>query len=315
MNHTGPKLSNSYDSLPFEFCSNHKFNHTRYDSITIFTCVAVALCSPVAVVGNVLVLAAIWRNPSLRTPSYIFLCGLALTDLCTGMLGQPAYVLYRTAVLIENRRLHCIAIAVAHSIVPYFATITGLTMTAMAVERWLLMSHRRLTVKRVYAIQGAFLFITIPYMALRRLPGMKAYFHRAIVSIMDGSLGLFCLVVSSVAYFKVFRIIRLQKQQVHVNGNTIHGGPTGFNLEKYQKSVYTILWIMALFLFGFSPYAFSTVLTELLNVSYETSVAVLHLSTTLILMTSSLNPLLYIWRLREIREEVKQVNRKILCRS
>lgn len=314
MNHTGPKLSNSYDSLPFDFCSNHKINHTRYNSITIFTCVTVALSSPVAVVGNALVLAAIWRNPSLRTPSYVFLCGLALTDLCIGILGQPAYVLYRIAALIVNKRLYCIANAVAHSIVPYFPTVTGLTMTAMAVERWLLMSRRRLTVRRVYIIQGVLLLIPIPYMALRRLPGMNAYFVTAIVHIMEGSIGLFCLVVSSVAYFKVFRIIRQHKQQVHANTDIIYGGPTGFNLEKYQKSVYTILWIMAMFSLGFSPYAFSAVLMELLNVSNETSTAVLHLSTTFLLMTSSVNPLLYIWRLREIREEVKQLNRKIFCR-
>ena len=48
--------------------------------------VAVALLSPVAVVGNGLVLAAIWRNPSLRTPSYILLAGLAITDFCTGLI-------------------------------------------------------------------------------------------------------------------------------------------------------------------------------------------------------------------------------------
>ena len=314
MNHTGPRLSTSYDSLPFAFCSNHKFNHRTYNSVTIFTCVAVALSSPVAVVGNAFVLAAIWRNSSLRTPSYVFLCGLALTDFCRGLLGQPAYVLYRIAAQTVNKRLYCIANAVAHSIVPYLTTISGLTMTAMAVERWLLMSRRRLTIRRVYIIQGVLLFLAIPYMAVRRLPGMKAYFDRALVPIMDGSIGLCCLVISSVAYFKVFRIIRQHKQQVHANPNMIYSGLTGFNLEKYQKSVYTMLWIMALFLLGFSPYAFSTVLIELLNVSYETSDALLHLSTTLLLMTSSVNPMLYIWRVREIRGEVKQLSRKIFCR-
>ena len=172
------------------------------------------------------------------------------------------------------------------------------------------MSRRRLTVRQAYITLGVILFIPIPYMVLRRLPGMRAYFDIPVVPVMEGSVGLGCFVISSVAYFKVFRIIRLHKQQVLGSAN----GPTGINLKKYQTSVYTILWIMALFLLGFSPYVFSTMLVEFLSVSYETSNAVRHVSTVVVFMSSSLNPLLYIWRLREIRQEVKQLIRIIFCR-
>lgn len=53
--------------------------------------VAVALLSPVAVMGNGLVLAAIWRNPSFRTPSYILFAGLAIIDFCTGLITAIVY--------------------------------------------------------------------------------------------------------------------------------------------------------------------------------------------------------------------------------
>ena len=45
--------------------------------------------------GNALILAAIWRNPSLRTPSYFLLAGLAFTYFCTGLLSQAFYVMYK----------------------------------------------------------------------------------------------------------------------------------------------------------------------------------------------------------------------------
>lgn len=141
--------SSSSDTLPFKFCSNHRFYLTN-DAVTILTCVISALLAPIAVAGNYLVLASIMRNPSLRTPSYTFLCGLALTDLCTGLFGQPFYVLYRVAELKVYKNLYCVASAVAHSIVPYFVTLTGLTITATAVERWFHMSRRSpITVRRV----------------------------------------------------------------------------------------------------------------------------------------------------------------------
>ena len=58
----------------------------------VFTCVVInALSSPVAIVSNTLVVTAIWRNSSLRTPSYILLAGLAITDFFTGLITQPAY--------------------------------------------------------------------------------------------------------------------------------------------------------------------------------------------------------------------------------
>ena len=42
----------------------------------------------VTVAANGLVLAVIWRKPSLRTPSYIL---LAFTDFCTGLISQPLW--------------------------------------------------------------------------------------------------------------------------------------------------------------------------------------------------------------------------------
>ena len=44
--------------------------------------------SVLTIVGNTLVLVAVWRTPSLRSPSVILLCGLATTDLAVGLLVQ-----------------------------------------------------------------------------------------------------------------------------------------------------------------------------------------------------------------------------------
>ena len=85
-------LTSSPEYLPFQFCTNHKF-HLTGESVILVTSVVNAISAPVAEAGNALVLATIWRTHSLRAPSYMFLCALALTDLCMGILGQPFYVL------------------------------------------------------------------------------------------------------------------------------------------------------------------------------------------------------------------------------
>lgn len=163
------------------------------------------------------------------------------------------------------------------------------------------------------SVKTTFAFLLIPYMAMRRLPGMAEYFDIPIASIIEGVLAFCCFAISSIVYFKVFRIIHHHQQQVHANTNA--NGQDVINLKKYRKSVHTILWILALFLLCYAPFVLSTISTKALDISYETSLTVLHLSTTVLFMSSSLNPFLYIWRLKDIRNEAKHVIRKIFCRG
>ena len=95
----------------------------------------------------------------------------------------------------------------------------------MAVERWLHMSRRSLiTVRRVVIIEAALVTLPVPYMAARGLPGMEKLFDTdvPIASMFEGVTGFGCFAISSLAYFKVFRIIRQHQQQIRTNTHS-HG--------------------------------------------------------------------------------------------
>ena len=66
---------------------------TAVNAFLMCTSAVVGLFSPIAVVGNALVMTAILRKPSLKTPSNILLAGLAFTDFGTGLISQPLYVI------------------------------------------------------------------------------------------------------------------------------------------------------------------------------------------------------------------------------
>ena len=51
-----------------------------------------------SIIGNTLVLHAVWKTPSLRSPSILLLCGLALSDLAVGAVVQPLFI---TRVLVK----------------------------------------------------------------------------------------------------------------------------------------------------------------------------------------------------------------------
>ena len=47
------------------------------------------------IMGNVFVLTAMLTTPSLRSPSTIFLCSLAVSDLLVGFVVKPIYIGFR----------------------------------------------------------------------------------------------------------------------------------------------------------------------------------------------------------------------------
>ena len=123
-------------------------------------CVVNIICALVAVAGNVLVLAAIWRNHALRTPSYILLA-------CVGLITQPIYIFTAVTQIITLKHLPEDTRIVLGSIGAYFCQVTFTTITTMSVERWLFMSRRSLlTVKRTCFIYVALLIHPLLFIAI-----------------------------------------------------------------------------------------------------------------------------------------------------
>ena len=125
---------------------------------------------------------------------------------------------------------------------------------------------------------------------------------------------MLCITVTSVGYFKIFRKIRRHQQQIQANELSHNFGQSLIDFAKYKKSVFSILYILVAFYIGYLPLSISLVLflfpniTEFRNLFFNVSMAFLFLS-------SSLNPLLYLWRMRDIRNEVTKLVKRILMLS
>ncbi|XP_078344063.1 uncharacterized protein LOC144629718 [Oculina patagonica] len=287
------------------------------------TSIAIVILSPVAVAGNALVLAAIWRNPSLRTPSYILLTGLAITDFSTGLISQPFYVAMELIQLADpqlktvvNRQTSFIITAIGKGSATYFIPVTTSIIAVMSIERWLHMTRRSLlTVRRVtYTVAGLFL-LSIPIVAYRVLAILNNTIFSPVIDIASLSFLLFCLIVTSVAYFKVFRIIRTHQRQIQANYLSQASGQPAINFSKYEKSVFTILYILAIFYVSYFPTAIAFGLYLFWGNKYISATKPLfNLSMVFLFLSSSLNPILYLWRMSDIRNEVTSLVKGKLCK-
>ena len=282
---------------------------STYYSVTLAACVITAFLAPITVVANGVVLAAIWMNPSLRTPSYVLLAGLAATDFCTGLLSQPFSVIYKLAEMARNRKLYCIAGLVTESAALYFSSLTVIVITMIAVERWLHMSRRSvLTVRRVIVLYITFGVLPILGVAARMY---SLYYQdkifRSVITFYSLAAAL-CVLLTAFAYFKVFQIIRRHQNQVQPNENAI-------TMKKYQKSVITILYILAIFVLSYAPYLCIFFVFHFSSQNDDKTAAALNACAAVVFSSSLFNPLLYYWRMKEIRDGVKSVIRKLFCKQ
>ena len=119
------------------------------------------------------------------------------------------------------------------------------------------------------------------------------------------------LILTSVAYIRLYKIVRYHQNQLQCcelqpqNAQAVQ-------LHRQKKSAYNALFVYVVFLGCYLPLFFS-VIPSFIHESQVSFLMAHHTSEFLVLLNSSLNPLVYCWRYREIREVVKSSIKKIFC--
>ena len=279
--------------------------------LTFSTAVVIALLSVPAVAGNALILATIWRRTFLRTSFHSLLSGLAVTDLLTGLISQPLYASshlingQNAAVKLDNPEVVSVLGIIAGFSIYLSINITLATMTVMSIERWLHMSRRSSTTshRRYYAAM-VILLSPIPSLVVYILTLRELAFWYTLCKITIAKFS-FCYLIISFAYFKVYQIIRRHQLQTQATVISQNFDQPAIDLAKYKKSVATMLYIFLLLSMCFLPFFVSSVLSLL--ITGEVKESSIDLSMVLVFLSSSLNPGLYLWRMRDIRRGLKQL--------
>ena len=281
--------------------------------VAFSTSIAMAVLSPVAVTGNALILVVIWKRTFVRTPFHILLSGLALTDLCTGLISQPFFAAaYFTNFATKGADCHKLKLALTLRTIGacsalYFIACTILLLTLLSIERWLHMSRRSLVTWRVgqYFTVLLLLLTPIPVVVFRVLATKNQKYGNK-MSITIVAIILICYLTTSFAYFKVYRIIRHHQQLVQAKEASQIFGRQAINIAKYKKSIATIIYVLLLFTFCFFPYVVSSGVYISLKFNSEILVAD-RVTMAVIFLSPALNPGLYVWRMNDIRNGVKQL--------
>ena len=264
--------------------------------------------------GNTLIQVALHKVSSLHPPSKLLYRNLAITDLCVGIIVEPLKVAQWISIVNEKWNI-CYYTALANTLSGLLVTaVSILTLTALGLDRLLalmlgLRYRQVLTLRRAYIIVAVMWILSIVFPLIHFWKPLSPVHSR-----LYGTVFLVCLVTSFFSYTKIFITLRHNQNQVH--NHIFQGQPNqaaALNTARYRKAVYSSLWVQIALVVCYLPFSITVAL--LAFKLGETASTVLHLTITLLYFNSSLNPLLYSWKIREVRQAVKETLRQYICLS
>ena len=282
-----------------------KFHGTAVYSL----CVLNFIFSPVAAFGNILVIRALLKASSIPANIKKFFLSLAVSDLAVGLFAQLmlAVVLRIAASGGHSFDLLCPTMLT----VCYFSLIllvgaSFLNVTAIAVDRLLAITlHLRyqelVTSKRV---KIAFVSLWLTSASAASL-FISLDIHNALVVVIVEFVGI---LLTTVAYIRIYRVARYHQNQM--NSQLQRQNSQAREIFREKKSAFNTVHFYVIFVACYLPYFCSAIF--LTTDRAQSSFWLAHYVTFFfVLLNSSLNPAVYCWRYREIRQIMKSTVHKI----
>ena len=307
---------NSSLELPHQFQRHNSSESAISTPLFISYIVCVVLNAPAAVfasVGNALILAALRKTSSLHAASKALLSNLAFTDLCVGLIIQPLFV----AMLLFEINLG--TVAVSRFLFYCFAyppsAVSFFTVTVVSVDRLLALYFWR-TYREVMTLQRVVTILVVLWI-LGALASVTALLASYLVYMVLSSSSIFlCIAISTLSFLLIYRKLCQVKVKVSVSATqeAPQSARCNLNVEKYRKSASSMCHVCCALGLSYLPFLFLTVLLSVIDRS-PGIMAAQAFCLSLILLNSSLNPVLFCWRIRDVRRGIVKTIRQIWCCS
>ena len=284
------------------FCSEEF--HQGFDNQILSLSVINILLGITTILGNTVILIALHKETSLNQASKVLLRNLVASDLGVGFV-QIAYGVACISIL-QGRWQICRLLYLVTGIAANISlTVSLWTITAISVDRLLalllkLRYRQVVTIRKVYGVAITSWIcngVGVASLWYFSLQGWEVLIVTTIVV---------CLTTSMYCYTKIFFMLRDQ-HKVHNDLREKENQTTRVATTRYRKTLSSALWLQLALLFCYLPYLLLAPFAHrqfLQNRSSALSTA-LSFTITLMYFNSTLNPILYCWRIKEIRRAVK----------
>ena len=263
--------------------------------------------------GNTLILAAIWKTPSLHSATNTLVFGLALSDLGVGLISQPLGV----SVVLSTEFLKNSSV-----LVTIFQIFSGsvsagslLTVTAIGVDRYLALKLH-LRYKELVTVRRVVYVLVVIWVGCILAP---------VFSVWQGNIFLFYYAASPViaayllinffVYQKLYRVCRfhhasIRDQAIFQDAQLYQ---RAINEARFRKSVKTIFFILLALVLCYLPFCCYTVAVVVVGDSRLSAMAstMYQYTWTIVFANSTANPALLYFQLTELRLAIKRILKKL----
>ena len=261
----------------------------------------------VALLGNSLITVSLQRVSSFHPSTRLLLRCLAVTDLCVALITQPIHVssLFKGISGI-NLAMFDVARKISYVFTFLLCEVSIFTSTALSIDRFLAL-HLGLSYRTIVTLKRV-CFVLICFCVLGISNGlMFITLGKEIALIVSVVLSVLSVFVSIFSYKKIF--FSLRQRQVGVQVRRGGGRMTALNIAKYKETVSSVQVVQLAFLACFLP----VIVVASLEAFGKGNKIAWNLNVSLLFFNSALNPILYTWKIKAMRQAVKDTMRRIQC--
>ena len=274
------------------------------DSSYIVNSVFNAFSAYTAIMLNILTIHAIRKTSSLPKPLKTLLLSLAVSDLGVGLLAQPLYIARMVNPTYSTRTAFNI-------IALLFVNTSFFTVVAISVDRFLAIHlHLRyqelVTHMRVVVVVISIWTLSVFFSSLN--------LQKLVSSIMFVIFGFF-FIITGIIYCRMYFTARHHANQIQVLQMQVAQNSQIESAARKRKSAISMFYVYLVFLVCYLP-QYCVVVAHLIQSPPSTALAGLWFyAFTLMFLNSSLNPVIYGWKMRHIRHAMIDTLRNLFPRQ
>ena len=189
----------------------------------------------------------------------------------------------------------------------YLGGISLLSITAVSIDRYLAL-HLHLRYKQLVTNKRVIALLVSAWV-LTALVILTWIWYPLLIYKIGVAIGLGCIVITTFCFSRIYFILRHHHRQICSQPRPgISNSETSndaLNSQRYKRSVRGMFMVYILLLLCYIPYL-SVTCVIVVQGTTTTNRLLFELTRTVLFANSALNPLIYCWRLRDIRTAVIQ---------
>ena len=276
----------------------------QYITVSVMSCVISSIFALTSVLGNGTIMFVIWKTKELHSPSFKLLFCLAAADVLVGLISQPSFVAFKTAELLRQYNIYCNLRLIQFFSGWIIGSVSYLILSAISIDRLLALSlHLRynsiVTVPRVTSL------VIVIWLLISILTASKIWLGDKWV-VFPIVMNVFAVLTTALCTYKIFYIARKHLKKINQETQAaIHIHSRAVDVVKCKNSAVTVIYVYVVMLLFYLPFLAVMIVENVGGVTPSVQLSY-DLVTTFVFLNSSVNPIIYCWRMKQVRSAVKK---------